>query len=1236
MPKHINYSIDQLLCAAPQSSCITEGREEDWIKYSIDNREKIKHGGKNILPKNCEKITSKPCVYALCTNNSWYVGSTIDVRRRIGEHRRSIAGPRNKKLQSQRLYQKLKRSLRYGQIYFFIIKTVETEQQARNVEKFVIKSFRPDLNTITYRSLVKGWENVDAGEENNHNDSSKSRRRWRPGKHHRVQQFNGLEDVPGYQQVLQSHFFFETNQYRVSYEEAYTNSNLKKPINIYARKNWFFLVKFMATRKGRIEEKRLEKECPDLRFPIYEVHKKAQQMRKDVLTHNEWTKFMRRFRIICNILGIPHSSQVLQWRYQSEKRILVKYVRDCWNRSGDEVKEFMKGKIKLQRVPLPSTYAVLTRLGISETQKSKNSTQNSNNESSTKTAEIPNAKTAQPDSYADVKKEAYPHAEDALPCHVEVLRNVRKQVKNLTGTIKRKMLPYRKRTAELKRLIDKEADEMKDNPADDHRYSLLQSHIFVPEDKGNKSGFWVTCAEHRKRIEREFDRSKCFEKTNLTESEAVKIINSSKLFPPSVAPVRTLPYGYVSYKGKCIGDGHRKCQRPEHACCRKICSYAHLPGKKSTKNHNSSVEKMLDTLNTAEIRDLSTAAREIQKDLDEIEEKYVSKTCVKCKEVTMGALVVAILDADNFFENVADDHIRDGLKYVADHQTALNPKMSKKSLAFIQKYVKTLKYVLVGGQHVYRQTRGTPIGGRVSKCVTSVCCISDENKNLKNEKRFKLRRFVDDAAAMTKMLCESCLAEEVQKVYKHKFDVERIAIAIKNKPISIRFLNMEILLREKSIVVPLIKNPVPLLSASHSHSVDRLAPIFWGRLNQIINHLRNPRMTKTDCFPYLCQELSCWKSFPRKTIEKVIRRHAVYSNAIMQIFRCLPDVTPTLARLKMPHGGKNWWENDRWNQPKKPYQQQQTYTNNNQNNDKNRGGNFENWFQDAAQTEMKLKFYRHVKESEQQEQTEQTERMITMFDRVTERRSSNNSNNSSTKPAAAETGGDAVTRRDLDDVKKELRQEQQMGMVELRKDVNRDMEKMVQPLRQEMKQNTSILQQIQKSLSGKAPKKKKKSKKSDENEGVDEFYIGTDVDQDKSAICISSSDNSPSSSSSSTDSSSSSDDDKKKKKKKKKSKKKKKAKRPKADPLDDLTSTQRAALAQYTSDINLQNKITGKQWDEIPDADWKVITKTARDRAKLTAKDFNMKYKLSATVMKKFLVKVLKLEEAKVLGQNQE
>ena len=269
---------------------------------------------------------------------------------------------------------------------------------------------------------------------------------------------------------------------------------------------------------------------------------------------------------------------------------------------------------------------------------------------------------------------------------------------------------------------------------------------------------------------------------------------------PTVVP-GSLPYMYATVKAKCFVTGRRTCCNETHSCMRKIVGYSLM--ERSWKNLFRKVSRATMILIIKlglgdEVTSLSTAATMLRRRFQHIVHPVApllqrtncssEKHAIEVAVADAGAMYEAIdsglvLTCLDFYIGLAKDAGYIGVAmlktrklhgFLAKHNFHKHNNvdlLTFEQLRSIHMLSLSQKFVSVGNL-VYRQLRGVPIGGLLSKCQTSLVLCAEEyaweysnhrqvqfglDASLLWRRQVAACRYVDDCCLISPYLCSQCL-----------------------------------------------------------------------------------------------------------------------------------------------------------------------------------------------------------------------------------------------------------------------------------------------------------------------------------------------------------------------------------------------------------------------------------------------------------------------------------------------
>ena len=262
----------------------------------------------------------------------------------------------------------------------------------------------------------------------------------------------------------------------------------------------------------------------------------------------------------------------------------------------------------------------------------------------------------------------------------------------------------------------------------------------------------------------------------------------------------SLPYLYATIKAKCFRSGCRVCSRDAHSCMRKIVSYACLEKNWRALFRRVSRATMILIMRLGfgdEVASLSLAASTLRRRCRAlVVPQQPLRRCLKCCGAKC-ALEMLVADAGAMYEAIDSQFVLVCLDFFLElaaelGYTGVAVFRTKKLHGYLAKHnfhqhnnvdlvsfeqIKAIhmlglnqKLVTVGNL-VYRQRRGVPIGGLLSKCQTSLVLCAEEciwNTNIGKQNAFGALehlqwkqqvaacRYVDDCCLVSPYFCTSC------------------------------------------------------------------------------------------------------------------------------------------------------------------------------------------------------------------------------------------------------------------------------------------------------------------------------------------------------------------------------------------------------------------------------------------------------------------------------------------------
>lgn len=271
----------------------------------------------------------------------------------------------------------------------------------------------------------------------------------------------------------------------------------------------------------------------------------------------------------------------------------------------------------------------------------------------------------------------------------------------------------------------------------------------------------------------------------------------------------TLPYMYINIKTKCFKSGvGRTCEKPQHACCRRVVSWAAHPCKRLYKSTARALEAAVRLWGKGfETQDLFSAVRDLRAAVEKLNHnhRYVS-CCFRCHS-HKPPLCAWVGDAAQLFEEVSRADVLQRLKAIL----AELKNMPNGDFGVVTKKCRRLHFwfarnnfrptpgaqlhrwdeivmitelalmqtCVTVGPVLFQQRRGVPIGGFLSKQCASILLGASEaywvDHNVGKGRWYPddmdffaaiaATRYVDDLCLVSSVLCENCLHELPAQIY---------------------------------------------------------------------------------------------------------------------------------------------------------------------------------------------------------------------------------------------------------------------------------------------------------------------------------------------------------------------------------------------------------------------------------------------------------------------------------------
>lgn len=355
--------------------------------------------------------------------------------------------------------------------------------------------------------------------------------------------------------------------------------------------------------------------------------------------------------------------------------------------------------------------------------------------------------------------------------------------------------------------------------------NVPDGHVAVPEDK-DKASCWTMPVEVYERLfvrmvnqDSEHWVRRVVSVADLVESyrlaHVAKLPHHLQSFCAKAKWRRwQLAYMYINVKSKCFQSGvGRICQKANHACCRRIVSWAAHPCRWMYKLNAKALEAVVRLWACGfETRDLFSAVSDLRAAVNQLDHNHgFLHCCYKCQQLK-APLCTWVGDAAQLFEEISKQEVLERLQHIVRHlhdtsgAFGVVTKQSRRlhfwlarnnfrpshgarlhkwddiitvtELALLQTCVKV-------GPVVYEQRRGVPIGGFMSKQCASIFLGYSESEwitcdqaaswcppGLRVQQVVAATRYVDDLAMVSSVLCSSCMGRMVSQIYEEpiKFD----------------------------------------------------------------------------------------------------------------------------------------------------------------------------------------------------------------------------------------------------------------------------------------------------------------------------------------------------------------------------------------------------------------------------------------------------------------------------------
>ena len=335
----------------------------------------------------------------------------------------------------------------------------------------------------------------------------------------------------------------------------------------------------------------------------------------------------------------------------------------------------------------------------------------------------------------------------------------------------------------------------------------LQDRVLVPDDKGKSMAWWVSRQQYCQSVFNLFyDDKKNWTQSALNESQTVQACRSlhvqvaeglkMKVSSKNAWKSGCLPYSYGTIKAKCFDQSEnaqgRVCTKVGHVCQRRIISWIRHPARSFFQSAGRALAVALLREGVGwETKSLLTAPDDIRNKWNRIKKSRghtrVSPWCLECG-VAMTEHTVVISDAAQFFETVSALDVvssmqelerrirRRGFRCVMVKRTGKLSGFLGRAESCVKSGFRcwSLKRMRCGvelalaqgsitlGDQLWKQQRGVPIGGMVSKCSCSVTLgMSEQIWSETHGKQFKghlaTTRYVDDLVVLSPDTCRDCI-----------------------------------------------------------------------------------------------------------------------------------------------------------------------------------------------------------------------------------------------------------------------------------------------------------------------------------------------------------------------------------------------------------------------------------------------------------------------------------------------
>ena len=421
-----------------------------------------------------------------------------------------------------------------------------------------------------------------------------------------------------------------------------------------------------------------------------------------------------------------------------------------------------------------------------------------------------------------------------------------------------------------------------------------------------------------------------------------------------------LPYAYCTLKAKCFveGTGH-VCSKVNHSCLRRIVSWRAHPAKSLYRGVSRAIVGLIWLLGIGfETRNLHTAVRDFAKACEGLEASS-SNLCCRCN-CSLEGLALVVCDAAQMYEEISPGTVLEAVDVLISlakrkwtDSTGIAVARSKRLHSWVVKgsfrnrpnatvwcwsdimavLQLALRQPLVRlGKFLFKQVRGVPIGGHMSKTIASSVLAVEELRWCEDVAKQRAcgfhvdgfrgfgslvaaSRYVDDTALASKQVCQSCLAQVPSRIYREPIYFEP------TKPIDLGHPWLDVWLFDNGGELGIRADGVEMTwrsACGEGHpNKHRLRP-YLGPAACCVSELRSLAAGRLVRWKSLClqeprlreavaAELQLWVlyGYPRAVIEDVWVRLPHFPNASKHV-RCM--LAEWKASVHLPARCQAWWQ----------------------------------------------------------------------------------------------------------------------------------------------------------------------------------------------------------------------------------------------------------------------------------------------------------------------------------------